>query len=289
MAEPEIILSWVCVKCGSHFDARKPRRGRLPSVCKPCIAENSRQAVRNWHAVHKNEVRAAWKVRYEKQREQLGIKTREEEWARRKALATRRNCAHCNKEFLLGRRTSQGRNRGVFCSKPCLAKAQRDPVAADRKMYARWAKRAKAALKLSVVIPARTCGCGTEIPKYARRCEPCRETHSRNMKKAAKRTDKGRGLKRADKARRRALKRGDGSERFDPVEIFKRDGWRCHLCQRKTPEKLLGTNDPLAPTVDHIIPLACGGKHTRINCACACRICNSIKSDRPLGQLRLVA
>jgi 5-methylcytosine-specific restriction endonuclease McrA len=90
---------------------------------------------------------------------------------------------------------------------------------------------------------------------------------------------------------RKALSRGkvDGAERFDPLEVLARDGWRCHICGVSTPKRLRGTFDDRAPELDHIIPLAAGGEHTRLNTACACRKCNIAKSNKPLGQLRLVA
>lgn len=81
----------------------------------------------------------------------------------------------------------------------------------------------------------------------------------------------------------------DAIEDFDPIEVLMRDGWRCHLCGASTPRRLRGTHHDRAPEVDHIIPLAAGGEHSRMNTACACRRCNIMKSDRPLGQLRLVA
>jgi 5-methylcytosine-specific restriction endonuclease McrA len=96
-------------------------------------------------------------------------------------------------------------------------------------------------------------------------------------------------LRRTSKARRRALERGLEAERFDPIEVLARDGWRCHICKVSTPKRLRGSYDDRAPELDHIIPLAEGGKHTRINTACACRKCNNAKGARPLGQLRLVA
>ncbi|WP_413247018.1 HNH endonuclease [Sphingomonas sp. 1P06PA] len=66
--------------------------------------------------------------------------------------------------------------------------------------------------------------------------------------------------------------------------MFERDGWRCHLCHRSTPKRLRGSYKPSAPELDHIVPLAKGGSHTRANTACACRQCNGAKSDRVYGQ-----
>lgn len=72
-----------------------------------------------------------------------------------------------------------------------------------------------------------------------------------------------------------------------PAEVFARDGWRCQLCRCRTPKRLRGTTQPNAPELDHILPIGAGGGHTWDNVQCACRKCNSLKSAKPLGQLRM--
>lgn len=71
-------------------------------------------------------------------------------------------------------------------------------------------------------------------------------------------------------------------------KIFDRDGWRCGICGKKVdPRK--SHPDPLAATIDHIVPLAAGGKHEPANVQCAHARCNSSKRDRAANdQLRLV-
>lgn len=84
-----------------------------------------------------------------------------------------------------------------------------------------------------------------------------------------------------------ALRKSRRSVGFDPLAVLDRDGWHCHLCGRPTPKHLRGTTDLRAPEVDHIDPIAAGGKHEMINAACACRKCNLEKGATPKGQLRL--
>lgn len=96
-----------------------------------------------------------------------------------------------------------------------------------------------------------------------------------------------RRARRVAKARRRAATRGRKAQSIDPIKVFERDGWRCHLCGCRTPKALRGTCDPRAPELDHIVTLADGGTHTWGNVACACRACNGAKSARSMGQLRL--
>ncbi len=96
-----------------------------------------------------------------------------------------------------------------------------------------------------------------------------------------------RALKSAASARRRANL--VDAETFDPIEIFERDGWRCHLCTKLTKPALRGTKTKLAPQLDHVLPLAKGGQHTRANTACSCRQCNMSKGAKIIGQPSLFA
>lgn len=91
----------------------------------------------------------------------------------------------------------------------------------------------------------------------------------------------------AIRARLRAKKlSGVKVERYSRLEIFMRDGWRCQLCGKHVKKKAT-IPDPLTPTIDHIIPLDCGGTDERRNVQLACFMCNSIKSATPKGQLRI--
>lgn len=97
------------------------------------------------------------------------------------------------------------------------------------------------------------------------------------------------GRKESKKAlahRHRAIRRGAGAERFRPIEIFERDGWRCGLCGHRV-DRRLRFPDKMSASIDHIIPISQGGSHTRANCQCAHWLCNSRKTSGPGGQLRL--
>lgn len=119
------------------------------------------------------------------------------------------------------------------------------------------------------------CGVMFEASKWQRTCsEACAHEVSRRAR-------------RTSKAKRRAAKRGAKCERFDPIEVLARDGWRCQLCGVSTPQRLRGSCDPRAPELDHVVPLAAGGAHSRSNTQCACRACNNTKGAKPLGHLGL--
>ena len=80
-------------------------------------------------------------------------------------------------------------------------------------------------------------------------------------------------------AQRRARQRGGHAEVFDRIEVFERDGYVCHLCGDMTdPEATYPALN--MPTLDHVVPLARGGHHTRANSKTAHLLCNSLKGHR---------
>lgn len=54
--------------------------------------------------------------------------------------------------------------------------------------------------------------------------------------------------------------------------IFKRDGYICQYCSKKTFGK--------DATIDHILPRSRGGRHRWENVVCCCKSCNEKKADR---------
>lgn len=76
-------------------------------------------------------------------------------------------------------------------------------------------------------------------------------------------------------------------ERIDPASIYLRDRHTCRLCGKRL-AMAKTVPHPKAPTLDHILPLAKGGEHTRANVQAAHFLCNSTKGDRGAQQLSLV-
>lgn len=60
-------------------------------------------------------------------------------------------------------------------------------------------------------------------------------------------------------------------------EVFKRDGFTCQYCGRKSPEVVL--------EIDHIRPLCEGGTDDRLNLSTSCWECNRGKSGNPLNEI----
>ncbi|WP_396275713.1 HNH endonuclease [Gordonia sp. AC31] len=85
--------------------------------------------------------------------------------------------------------------------------------------------------------------------------------------------------KREAKHRRRARQRGAYVESVYRHEIYARDKWTCGVCGRKVHRNRV-TPHPMAPTIDHIIPLSQGGTHEPANVRTAHFLCNAIRGDR---------
>ena len=96
--------------------------------------------------------------------------------------------------------------------------------------------------------------------------------------------------RRADLTRyRRAIKNNVNADNVISLEVFKRDNWRCQMCNKKLKPQNKIPN-PLAPTIDHIKPLSKGGSHTYQNIQLACYRCNCKKGNRTMEggeQLRM--
>lgn len=142
--------------------------------------------------------------------------------------------------------------------------------------------------KGTTVRPCAHCGAKCAgIGEYKRICVGCKQLVRAKDRAIQRKSEAGKARKREDKARRRALTRGAAADRIDPIKVFDRDKWRCHLCGCKTPRELRGSYSHNAPELDHVVPLSKGGAHTWGNVKCACRACNGAKSDKPMGQLGL--
>jgi hypothetical protein len=287
----------LCPTCTKADQAarRPPPKQREPIASKQCTAPGCTVTAKSKglceHHYYVARSRAA------------GVRSKAEILAASACHQTHR-CAHCGKDYQPKRA-----GRTTYCSRGCsfAAKAAAKkpkpkavprpasscvdcgtPISPGAKRCAACAKAvAHAGYLASRPVPCcADCGLQLEAGRYQRRCEPCRVKHRSEVVRAGRRTSPSR---RAHKARRKAIERGKvaGAETFDPIEILERDKWHCHICGVSTPRKLRGTYDDRAPELDHIVPLAQGGAHTRANTACACRKCNMAKGSQIIGQMRL--
>ncbi|MBO0881925.1 MAG: HNH endonuclease [Mycobacterium sp.] len=123
------------------------------------------------------------------------------------------------------------------------------------------------------------CSCGdafTGVPGR-KRCDDCMQ----NDESIGSRPHRGSPRKRAEYF-------GVEYEQVDKRAVFVRDRWRCGICGEKV-DKRLKRGHPRAASLDHMVPMSCGGGHTYANTQCAHWDCNVNKSNRGGGeQLALV-
>jgi 5-methylcytosine-specific restriction endonuclease McrA len=83
--------------------------------------------------------------------------------------------------------------------------------------------------------------------------------------------------------RRKWRQRMTSTSAFRRSVILRENGGSCYLCGVLT-DGSLDSNDPIYPTVDHVVPLASGGTHTEDNARCCCRRCNTRKNDLSVSE-----
>lgn len=210
------------------------------------------------------------------------------------------HCEHCGKYAIRqpGGSTKAGGYTNRWCSMDCRKAANtrvRSEVSWLRSMGAAHRRSRRVQSAFQEEQPRFLCkGCGQEAGRYkafAQYCsEDCRaesqQERRRKSRAAFRRSSRGRALRKKQKTLRRA-REAIVADMIDPIKVFERDRWRCHICHRSTPKRLRGTYDDRAPELDHVVSLADGGSHTWGNVACACRACNGRKGAASFGQLGL--
>lgn len=208
------------------------------------------------------ERRNARQAEYMRQRRAAGVACRYVE----------RRCAGCGADLRV--RADKRTSRCGSCSRSVSARA-----AASRRNraalvpYAGCAPRPIRSAAVTMLPPSR--------PRwYAGYCRSCSRPYLHDQPQTL--TCSRVCAKRLARERRRALSRDAFVEPVRRGEIFARDGYRCKLCgdplamAEKVPH-------PLAPTIDHVTPLARGGAHAPSNVQAAHFLCNSRKGDNVLA------
>lgn len=123
------------------------------------------------------------------------------------------------------------------------------------------------------------CGDSFEVDRYhatqAKYCSVrCRERSANKLKNAY----------RSNWHRQRRIREQESEvEKINPFVVFDRDNWICWLCN--TPcDRDASHPQPLAATVDHVVPVSKGGLHRLGNLRCAHAECNTRRGNRdPAG------
>lgn len=183
-------------------------------------------------------------------------------------------CEWCGESFTHGQSSPQR-----FCSHQCASSARRKrPVKLSSRIW---------------VIDCIVCG-KTVVARMARQ-RSCRGHTNAEYMLARYYADKAaQGDGRTPENWRVHLDRRNRRLRDQYVEdvslsyIAERDGWRCHLCDRRV---LKGRQwpHPDSASLDHIVPVSKGGEHSKTNVALAHLHCNLERNNKAVGeQLRLI-
>lgn len=167
-------------------------------------------------------------------------------------------CAGCSTEFL-----RKGANK--YCA-DCIAEGAHSPRVWNR----------------------RVCGhCGAVFAaKFKRKhCADCMELQPWKRRPPRPKRKKPHG----GHHRARARYFGVEYEYVNPRKVFERDKWRCGICGGPV-DQTLKYPDPLYASLDHIVPMSCGGAHSYANTQCSHLKCNVDKGNRGgiIQQLALI-
>ena len=226
---------------------------------------------------------------------------------RKTGIARPHACVWCGGEFPATERPS--RRPRLYCSRPCSDRARRSRTneLEVAKIDRRTRKRGP-------------CGiCGREVP--FRRGKFCSDACMRMADAQRQRSTKtgpqfltcavcsrgfefnvvtvapmycsklcqSRGRARLASTLKRRLERRkvETAEKVTPLQVFERDGFRCHICTKPL-DMTKGAPHPLSPSVDHIVPISKGGQHQLSNLRAAHLRCNIARGNRAAAQLRAV-
>ena len=165
-------------------------------------------------------------------------------------------CAHCRRHCIPGA-DGVGGHAARFCSRRCLDRCLKPRV--NLGPSSRW--------------PAPPPRRFVEGP-----CPECGERVLHRDHPSAVGYCSKRCKLRQKRRKHRAAKAGVGAKTLTFRTIAERDEWTCHLCGDAV-DRTLKVPDPMAPTLDHVVPLRHGGSHDESNVQLAHSICNSRKSD----------
>ena len=170
----------------------------------------------------------------------------------------------------------------TYCSGKCRAGASNDRRRADGRYADSRARLRKP--RVTKTCPYCMAEFDTARPEQIRCSNPaCIRAHAAKLQRVNKSVTKYRrkhgrnpGSLAADARRRSAMVEG---EPFRKRDVFDRDGWKCWLCDGDVDPEVKYPN-PASASVDHVIPVSCGGVHSFENVRLAHLGCNCSRGNR---------
>ena len=246
----------LCLQCGSPF-----RLHIHPGPQSKYCSDRCRRDHDNWLKTHFDEYETARTI-YDKVCEHCGAEFRhyrEDQrycspecghLSARTLKGTLRDCVICGAEY-------EPHNKDQSCcSKPCQMKAS------QKVLYTKTVEKVceRCGSKYDMTVNAHN-------SKY---CTACKDE-----------------LYGSNGPQNRARKWGVEYEPINNVEVFARDHWACGICGERV-DRRVKYPDPMSASVDHIVPISCGGGHVWSNVQCSHLGCNSSKYNKSENsQLRL--
>lgn len=127
------------------------------------------------------------------------------------------------------------------------------------------------------------CKVDKPLSEWSKNMSYCRKCASRDSVERLQNHPQRAEIQRNTNLRRRARKANATIEKFTRDEILNRDKWICGICTEDI-DKSLTWPHPEYASIDHIIPLAKGGEHSRKNVQAAHYRCNCRKKDSLPGE-----
>jgi endogenous inhibitor of DNA gyrase (YacG/DUF329 family) len=177
----------------------------------------------------------------------------------------------------------------LFCSLECrdarrydVASSRPCPIPESHPAHPRWVGRLLPVLYVAPSPAPVAAPTGSGIRWVAGTCHLCGTPYVAEDYSGKARFCSIRCARRVSKDRYRARKTDAYVADVWRTRVYERDGWRCQLCRKKVDRTKVAPH-PRSPVLDHVLPLACGGKHEPANVQCAHYLCNSLKSDGVFG------
>lgn len=248
-----------CRECSDSLAIASSVRVRKPFTCEWCSEAFGRRAKRLGDDDRRF---CSQRCAYAHRRARTPVVRAARRAAVAAAYAAPRICAQCGDEFAVAALNQK------YCGPVCRRRHDNDCMNARNR-----SKRGRPARAFVVRRAPRTAYCiqcgavfqCSPLGQLAQYCSASCQTKTQNGK-------------------RRAWKRGRAAEPIGMATLMMRDAGVCHICHLPVRPEVKAPH-PMAPSIDHVVPLSRGGTHTLANTKVAHFRCNYMKRDRLMEEL----